>query len=123
MSSAINDLFVDFLLVVIFLVVVVVLITTVVEGVLVLAIQPWTSLVVSSSVEAIVCLCRALIVVTVGIEKILVDILVLVLVPSDMLLDVVLEAWLNHVVLVYSDVLALSRTFVLREIFLVDVRV
>lgn len=123
MSSAINDLFVDFLLVVIFLVVVVILITTVVEGVLVLAIQPWTSLVVSSSVEAIVCLGRALIVVTVGIEKILVDILVLVLVPSDMLLDVVLEAWLNHVVLVYSDVLALSRTFVLREIFLVDVRV
>ena len=56
-----------------------------------------------------------------GIKQVLVNILILVLVSPDVLLDVVLEARFYHVVLVYSDVLALSWAFVLRELIVVHV--
>ena len=56
-----------------------------------------------------------------GVEQVLVDVLVFVLVSPDVLLDVVLEARFYHVVLVYSDVLALSWALVLRELIVVHV--
>lgn len=54
-------------------------------------------------------------------KQVLVDVLVLVLVSPNVLLDVVLEARFDHVVLVYSDVLALSWALVLRELIVVHV--
>lgn len=120
--AVVNDLLIDLLLVVVLLIFVLVFITAVVDRFLMLAIQPWPSLVMSGPVEAIMCLCRALVSVPVGVEKVLVDVLVLVLVTSDVLLDIVLKARLEHVVLVDSDVLALPRALILREVLVVDVR-
>lgn len=122
-SSIINDLLIDFLLVVVLLVVVIILVTTVFSDVLMLAIKSWASLVVSGSIKTVVGLSRALVFVSLGIVEALVDVLVFILVSSNVFLDVILQAWFYHVVLINSDVLALSWAFVFREVFLVNVRV
>ena len=111
-STIINNLLVDFLLVVVLLVLVIIFVTTFFRHVFMLAIQSWASLVVSGSVKTVVCLGRALVFISLGIVEALVDVLVFVLVPSYVFLDVLLEAWFNHVVLIDSDVLALSWAFV-----------
>jgi len=122
-SSIINDLLIDFLLVVVLLVVVIILVTTVFSDVLMLAIKSWASLVVSGSIKTVVGLSRALVFVSLGIVEALVDVLVFILVSSNVFLDVILQAWFYHVVLINSDVLALSWAFVFREVFLINVRV
>jgi len=122
-SSIINDLLIDFLLVVVLLVVVIILVTTVFSDVLMLAIKSWASLVVSGSIKTVVGLSRALVFVSLGIVEAFVDVLVFILVSSNVFLDVILQAWFYHVVLINSDVLALSWAFVFREVFLVNVRV
>ena len=127
MSTVVNNLFIDFLFsIAVISFIILIIITTIVVAIfsLMLAVQSRTSLMIPHSIKSIMSSSGDLILVSLRIKQVVGNILFLifVLITSDVLLDILLHARLDHVVLINTNVLTLTSYIIVRVLILIGLR-